>query len=56
MHVEECCRALLHYVLPEIDQSRKGLCIDMGVGTFDMEKTPAMNDRKLFGTGWLLDT
>ena len=26
MHVEECCQALLHYVLPEIDQNRKGLC------------------------------
>lgn len=34
MHVEECCQALLHYVLPKIDQSRKGLCIDVGVGTF----------------------
>lgn len=36
MHVEECCQALLHYVLPEIDQSRKGLCIDVGVGTFEL--------------------
>ena len=36
MHVEECCRALLHYMLPEIDQSRKGLCIDVGVGTFEL--------------------
>lgn len=34
MHVEECCHALLHYVLPQIDQDRKGLCIDVGVGTF----------------------
>lgn len=34
MHVEECCQALLHYVLPQIDQNRKGLCIDVGVGTF----------------------
>lgn len=36
MHVEECCQALLHYVLPEIDHSRKGLCIDVGVGTFEL--------------------
>jgi FkbM family methyltransferase len=34
MHVEECCQALLHHVLPKIDKSRKGLCIDVGVGTF----------------------
>ena len=34
MHVEECCLALLNYVLPEIDRNRKGLCIDIGVGTF----------------------
>jgi|WetSurMetagenome_2_1015567.scaffolds.fasta_scaffold189568_2 FkbM family methyltransferase len=34
MHVEESCQALLHYVLPKIDRSRKGLCIDVGVGTF----------------------
>ena len=36
MHVEECCRALLHYALPRIDQNRKGLCIDVGVGTFEL--------------------
>jgi FkbM family methyltransferase len=36
MHVEECCQALLYYILPEIDQSRKGLCIDVGVGTFEL--------------------
>jgi len=34
MHVEECCQALLHFVLPRIDKKRKGLCIDVGVGTF----------------------
>jgi len=36
MHVEECCQALLHYVLPLIDKHRKGMCIDIGVGTFDL--------------------
>ena len=34
MHVEECCQAILHYILPNIDKSRKGFCIDIGVGTF----------------------
>ena len=34
MHVEECCQALLHYILPELDHSKKGLCIDVGVGSF----------------------
>jgi FkbM family methyltransferase len=34
MHVEECCQALLHYVLPKVDQNKKGLCIDVGVGNF----------------------
>ena len=34
MHVEECCFALLSHTLPKIDNSREGLCIDVGVGTF----------------------
>lgn len=34
MHVEECCQALLHQILPEVDINRSGLAIDIGVGTF----------------------
>lgn len=34
MHVEECCLALLLHTLPKIDNSKEGLCIDVGVGTF----------------------
>jgi FkbM family methyltransferase len=34
MHVEECCHALLHHILSIIDTNKKGLCIDVGVGTF----------------------
>jgi FkbM family methyltransferase len=36
MHVEECCQAILCSVLPQIDPGRQGLCIDVGVGTFDL--------------------
>ncbi len=34
MHVEECCQALLNYLIPIVDQERQGICIDVGVGTF----------------------
>lgn len=34
MHVEECCQALLSYLLPIVDPERQGICIDVGVGTF----------------------
>jgi FkbM family methyltransferase len=34
MHVEECCLALLEYSLPRVDSERKGICIDVGVGSF----------------------
>jgi len=34
MHVEECCQAVLFHVLPHVDKKRKGVCIDVGVGTF----------------------
>ena len=34
MLVEECCQAILWEVLPSADRKRKGLCIDIGVGTF----------------------
>ncbi|MFN5516605.1 MAG: FkbM family methyltransferase [Cyanobacteriota bacterium] len=34
MRVEPCCQALLGALLPRIDPQRRGLCIDVGVGTF----------------------
>ena len=34
MQVESCCQALLKEILPEIDPDRKGVCVDVGVGTF----------------------
>ncbi|MEL7036636.1 MAG: FkbM family methyltransferase [Cyanobacteria bacterium J06592_8] len=34
MHVEDCCLALLDYILPEIDPDQNGYCLDVGVGTF----------------------
>ncbi|MEQ9549955.1 MAG: FkbM family methyltransferase [Coleofasciculus sp. G3-WIS-01] len=34
MHVEACCQDLLEQVLPLIDPTREGICIDVGVGTF----------------------
>src|SRR2546421_252028 len=34
MQVEECCRTLLAEILPAVDESRSGLAIDLGVGTF----------------------
>ena len=34
MHVEECWQAVLFHFLPRIDKKRKGVCIDVGVGTF----------------------
>lgn len=35
MHVEPCSLALLHYMLPVIDPQRRGVGVDIGVGTFD---------------------
>lgn len=34
MRVEPCCQALLKNIIPEIDPSREGFCLDIGVGTF----------------------
>jgi FkbM family methyltransferase len=34
MYVEECCEALLSYILPEVDPNRLGITIEIGVGTF----------------------
>ncbi|MBD2579000.1 FkbM family methyltransferase [Oscillatoria sp. FACHB-1406] len=34
MHVEDCCQALLCYLLPKLDRQRLGLTVDIGVGTF----------------------
>ncbi|MGF1521582.1 MAG: FkbM family methyltransferase [Leptolyngbyaceae cyanobacterium] len=34
MRVENCCQALLKQILPDIDPDKKGLCFDIGVGTF----------------------
>ena len=34
MRVEACCQRILNYVLPLVDEKRKGTCIDVGVGTF----------------------
>lgn len=34
MHVEECCQALLAELLPLVDRKRKGVCLEVGVGTF----------------------
>lgn len=34
MRVEACCQALLRHILPVIDPQRKGVCFDIGVGTF----------------------
>ena len=34
MHVEECCQALLAYLLPSVDPLRRGIAVDIGVGTF----------------------
>jgi FkbM family methyltransferase len=34
MHVEECCQALLVYIIPFLDPERHGDCYDIGVGTF----------------------
>lgn len=34
MRVEACCQELLRYVLPALDPQRKGVCFDVGVGTF----------------------
>ncbi|MGB3135179.1 MAG: FkbM family methyltransferase [Nodosilinea sp.] len=34
MRVEACCQALLEHLLPDLDPDRRGLCIDVGVGTF----------------------
>lgn len=34
MRVEPCCQALLKQILPEIDPSQTGFCLDVGVGTF----------------------
>ena len=34
MYVEECCSALLNYILPQVDQAKFGLTIEIGVGTF----------------------
>ncbi len=34
MRVESCCQALLQHLLPELDPDRRGLCVDVGVGTF----------------------
>lgn len=35
MHVEKCCQALLASILPVMDRQREGVCLDVGVGTFD---------------------
>lgn len=34
MYVEECCSALLNYILPQVDKNRSGITIEIGVGTF----------------------
>ncbi len=34
MRVEACCQELLEQFLPDLDPQRRGLCIDVGVGTF----------------------
>ncbi len=34
MKVEDCCQALLAQILPTVDPHRRGMCIDVGVGTF----------------------
>ena len=34
MYVEECCSALLNYILPQVDKTKSGLTIEIGVGTF----------------------
>jgi FkbM family methyltransferase len=34
MHVEECCSALLNYILPQVDRTKSGITIEIGVGTF----------------------
>lgn len=34
MQVEACCQALLAALLPRADPQRRGLCLDVGVGTF----------------------
>ncbi len=34
MKVEDCCQALLAQILPTVDPQRRGVCIDVGVGTF----------------------
>lgn len=34
MRVEACCQDLLRHVLPVLDPQRKGVCFDIGVGTF----------------------
>jgi FkbM family methyltransferase len=34
MRVEACCQELLRHVLPVLDPQRKGVCFDIGVGTF----------------------
>ena len=34
MRVEACCQDLLRHVLPVLDPQRKGICFDIGVGTF----------------------
>jgi FkbM family methyltransferase len=34
MRVEACCQELLRQVLPVLDPQRKGVCFDVGVGTF----------------------
>jgi len=35
MYVEECCLALLRYILPYCDIDKSGVTIDIGVGTFN---------------------
>ena len=34
MRVEACCQELLRHFLPVLDPQRKGVCFDVGVGTF----------------------
>lgn len=34
MEVESCCQALLKRILPEVDPTKLGYCVDVGVGTF----------------------
>lgn len=34
MHVEDCCQSILSKVLPLVDHERRGLAVDIGVGTF----------------------